>query len=130
MSAVVEEHIVTGFQSQADRSGEGFDTSGRIECEVSGTCAQANGIGKAGWSIGSGHTKVVESHLAGNEDAECARAGLEFRSEKTMERPQARGHGRRADAVVEGAGVVALEIVGHLGFELHAGSNPESCPAT
>src|SRR5512141_198022 len=61
MCAIVEEHIVSGFQSQANRSGERLDTGGRIECEVSGTCAQANRVGKPGWSVGPGHTKVVES---------------------------------------------------------------------
>src|SRR5690348_14369236 len=92
MCAIVEEHVVSRFQSQANGAGEGFDTSRGIECEVSSPAAESNRIRKPGWSIGSGHAKVVESHLAGNERAECAGTGLEFGSEEAMERPQAGGH--------------------------------------
>jgi len=37
MCAAIEEDIVSGFQSQANGSGEGFDTRARIQGEVRGT---------------------------------------------------------------------------------------------
>src|SRR5579864_5196224 len=52
MCAAIEEDIVSGFQSQANGSGEGFDTSRGIECEVSSPAAESNRIRKPVWNFG------------------------------------------------------------------------------
>jgi hypothetical protein len=52
--------------------------------------------------------------------------GLEFGSKQTGERAQPRGHELRGDPVGEDTGEVALEVVGHFGFQLNGGADVET----
>lgn len=73
-----------------------------------------------------GNAEVHKADLPRHIDPEWSRTGLEFGSKQTGERAQPRGHELRGDPVGEDTGEVALEVVGHFGFQLNVGVDVET----
>ena len=130
VGAVYKVNVVAYFGADANRTSESFESSARIDCERRFASGKADGIYETCGCILVADAEVIESDLAGHEDTEWAGASLEFWPEKPVEgaEPRVDQHGRHD--IGEGIGVVALEVVSHLGFDLNAGSDVKRCSAS
>lgn len=70
VSAVVEVNVIPHFRADADRPSERLESTAWVYCKIRRPIGQADSIGEARRRILVADTEVVESDLAGNENAE------------------------------------------------------------
>src|SRR5216684_1405881 len=130
MSSVIEVDIVAHLRTNTKWSRECLKPSPRIHREERRSVGQAYRVDEARGRILVVDAEIVETNLARDEDAEGPGAGLELRSEKTMQRAELRIHQLRGHAIGEGSSEAALKIVRHLRFQLDAGMEVKRRPAS
>ena len=132
--SVVEPDLVAGFDAQAEGAGEKLDAAAGIGCEVrrASVVELAERVGEG--SSGGGVVAVAvldEAALSGDEGAEGAGGpNLELGAEEAGERAQLAGDGGAGGGGSvdggDGGGVVALEVVVHLRFQLDVRADAET----
>lgn len=124
-SSTVEEDVVSDFSPQPDRSCKSLNSCRWIQGEVRGAVAQTDRALEAGGDAVVGDGEIIESDLAGYEEAKGSRTRLELRAEETVQCSQPGVHDSRRDAIAERVRIVPLEVVGHFCFQLDAGPEAE-----
>jgi len=116
MGAVDEIDIVADLRTNTDGPGKCLKSATWIYRERCRSDGEAHSVGETCSRILVIDAEIVESDLAGEENAEWSRSGLKFRPKKAMQSAELRIYRLRGHAIGKGVGVVPLEVIGHFGF--------------
>lgn len=123
--SIVEIHEVAHFKTHSNRSAEELNATTRIQNTIGIAAGDAA-------ELAAERAVRAEVEEAALNDGECTNrsaTGLELRAEHAMQEPQSGLIDRNRSAVGGGSGEALLEVVGHLGFQLHVRMNVEANPS-
>ena len=116
MGAINEIDIIADLRTNTDGSGKCLKSATWIYRERCRSDGEAYSVCEACGRILVIDAEIVESDLAGDENAEWSRSGLKFRPKKAMQSTELRTYRLRGNAIGKGVGVVPLEVIRHFGF--------------
>src|SRR5215467_7537337 len=117
---MIEVDFVTGFQANSERSPESFDTSTGIDRQL--RVAIIDRVKRSNEPLAGTLIRAAEADdpdFSGCERFEMPAAGLEFRTEQSMQDSRLGANRREAASVLNIVGKGLLEVVGHFRFQLH-----------
>src|ERR1700674_102330 len=130
VAAVIKVDVIPGFQSNANRPCESFDSCRGIQSKIRLAVVQAYGTLETCWGVLVVDGEIVKAHFAGHEEAKGSRAGLEFRTKASMQSAELCVYQLYGHAIREILSEVPFEIVGHFRFQLYVSVHVEGGTAS